>query len=78
MSTSGKRNALVYYRIFPMTDTEWDLVKIEDSTIYIRHIQDLSKNSKLSRYWECKSNGIFNDKSQEFVYTHIIEGVLER
>lgn len=73
-----RSNASVYYRIFPMTEIQWDLIKIENSALYVKNIQNLSKEKQSSKYCEFKCNEIFVNSSQEFVYLQVTKGLLER
>lgn len=72
------REISVFYRIFPMPDDQSDLIRIEKSTFYVKKIQGLSKDKQSLKFWEFKSDGIFTDSSQEFVYEEVVNGLLER
>ncbi|XP_019756624.2 kinesin-like protein KIN-1 [Dendroctonus ponderosae] len=71
----------VFFRIFPTEKTEFEHIKLDSKTgtIYVRHLQELSKNNiKTDRsYWKFETDGIFYNSTQETVYNDVTAGVLE-
>ncbi|KAJ8938620.1 hypothetical protein NQ318_012451 [Aromia moschata] len=81
MSKPASNNVRVFYRIYPMEKTEWGHLKLEDKTILMRHLQELSSlNHKVKppTFWEFKADGIFYNNDQQYVYVNVIDGVLDR
>ncbi|KAJ8910879.1 hypothetical protein NQ315_000510 [Exocentrus adspersus] len=78
MSSTGSSYAEIFYRVFPTKNIQWDLMKISNSTVYVKKLQDLSKAQHQSKFYQFPSHGVFFNDSQEYVYSTVIEGLLDR
>ncbi|KAJ8928468.1 hypothetical protein NQ314_018973 [Rhamnusium bicolor] len=81
MSKSENKNAKVFFRIFPLEKIRWDNLKIKDQTVYMRNLLKGSLGNKTEgppKFWEFKTDGVFFNSNQEFVYTKVMEAVLDR
>lgn len=71
----------IFFRIFPAETPEFEHIKLDTktNTIYVRYLQELSKNNIKTghSYWKFKTDGILYNLSQEMLYKNVTAGVLE-
>ncbi|XP_050500073.1 uncharacterized protein LOC114344107 isoform X2 [Diabrotica virgifera virgifera] len=77
----GNHYVKVFYRISSLCKIDQKHVKMSDSTMFIRRLEqlkDITKQAMPPSYWEFVTDGIFYKAQQEDVYNEVIENVVER
>ncbi|XP_057653254.1 kinesin-like protein KIF9 isoform X3 [Diorhabda carinulata] len=77
----GNNHVRVFYRICSVEKPTWEHVKIKDSTVFVRKLQqikDPSKSHQPPSYWEFNTDGVFHNCTQNNIHSAVVEGLIEK
>ncbi|XP_056635443.1 kinesin-like protein KIF9 [Diorhabda sublineata] len=77
----GNNHVRVFYRICSVEKPTWEHVKIKNSTVFVRKLQqikDPSKSHQPPSYWEFNTDGVFHNCTQNNIHSAVVEGLIEK